>query len=57
MEFCRLDRTDKHEKDAKVENLQSRRPLKISITVFLSLVIFYVIAALSLFFGLRQYIV
>lgn len=36
---------------------RSRRPLKIVITVFLSLVIVAVVLTVSLFFGLRRYIV
>jgi hypothetical protein len=36
---------------------RSRRPLKIIFTVFLSLVLAAVILTVSLFFGLRKYIV
>jgi hypothetical protein len=36
---------------------KSRRPLKIFITVFLSLILAFVILTVSLFFGLRRYIV
>lgn len=36
---------------------RSRRPLKIILTVFLSLVAAAIILTVSLFFGLRQYIV
>jgi membrane protein YdbS with pleckstrin-like domain len=36
---------------------KSRRPLKIAVTVFLCLLLVFIITAVSLFFGLRRYIV
>ena len=36
---------------------RSKRPLKIILTILLSLVIVFVILTVSLFFGLRKYIV
>ncbi len=36
---------------------KSRRPLKILITVLLSLILAFIITAVGLFFGLRRYIV